>query len=174
VAQNDSLTYNMSLEIYLQGAVVRGVLVTNQDRLSNYLILREGEQVLSLKDAKLQRVNGKPVAVGSDEYLVYMQEIYLIADLSPQLRSDWSGYQSLYVKKDINKALLSVGPYWLQGNLHIVPGGALHDLLVGKTPFIPVTDARLLDCPDLGTRTFLINRAKIGFITALGEGLVEL
>jgi hypothetical protein len=80
----------------------------------------------------------------------------------------------LYVKKDINKALLSVGPYWLQGNLHIVPGGALHDLLVGKTPFIPVTDARLLDCPDLGTRTFLINRAKIGFITALGEGLVEL
>ncbi len=174
MGQSEGLTFNMSLEVYLQASVVRGVLVTNQDRLSNFLILREGDQVLSLKDATLERANGKPVAVGSDEYLIYIQEVLLIADLSPQLCSDWSGFEQLYVKKNANKALLGVGPYWLQGNLHVIPGGALHDLLMGRTPFIPVTEATLLDHPDHGPRTYLVNRAKIGFITALGEGLVEL
>ena len=44
----------MHLEVYLQAAVVRGVLETNQDRLSNYLIVRQGDEVFSLKDATLE------------------------------------------------------------------------------------------------------------------------
>ena len=174
MASEEALTYTMPLEVYLQAAVVRGVLVTNQDRLSNYLILREGDEVFSLKDATLESLNRKPVSVNSNEYLIYMQEVFLLADLSPQLRLDRSGLELLYVKKEASKALLSVGPYWLQGNIHIVPGGALHDLLMAKARFIPVTDATLLDRPDVGPRTYLVNRNKIGFMTALGDGLVEL
>jgi len=70
--------------------------------------------------------------------------------------------------------LLSVGPYWLQGDLHIVPGGALQELLMAKTRFIPVTNATLLNRPDLGPRPYLVNRTKIGFMTVAGGFLVEL
>jgi hypothetical protein len=168
----DGLTYKMPLEVYLQAAVVRGVLQTNQGRLSSHLILREGDEVFFLRAASLERLDGTGVAVGSDEYLIYMQEIFLIADLSPQ--SDRSVNEHLFVRKESSRALLSVGPYWLQGNLHILPGGALHELLLAKTRFVPITEATLLDRPVEGARTYLVNRTKIGFITALNDGLVEL
>jgi hypothetical protein len=114
------------------------------------------------------------VTAGSDEYLIYMQEVLLIADLSPRYGSDRSTLEHLYVKKEASRALLSVGPHWVQGNIHIAPGGVLDELLVAKSRFIPVTDAMLFDRPDVGARTYLVNRTKIGFITRLGNGLVEL
>ena len=105
-----AMTYSMTLEVYLQSAVLRGVLVTNQDRLSNYLILREGDEVLSIKDATLEDLHGKTMAAGSAEYLIYMQEVFLIADLSPQFSSDRSGYEHLYVKKTQTKPCLASDP----------------------------------------------------------------
>jgi hypothetical protein len=167
-------TYTMYLEVYLHAAVVRGVLVTNQDRLSNYLIVRRDDTVFSLKDATLELYNRKPVSVGADEYLVYMHEVFLIADLSSEDRMQRSGIDRLYVKKDQNRALFSVGPYLLQGNVHLLPGSALHDLLMEKSPFLPVTQATLVDRADVAPRTYLVNRARIGFMTATGDGLVEL
>jgi hypothetical protein len=171
MALDEGMTYSMPLEVYLQSAVVRGILMTNQDRPSNYFILREGDEVFSLKEATLEGLNRKPVAVSSDEYLIYMQEVLLIADLSPQLKR--TGFEHLYVKKEASKALLGVGPFWLRGNIHLIPGGVLHDLLMAKTRFIPLTDATLIDRPDLGARTYLVNRTKVGFITAVDEGLEE-
>ena len=156
----------MIMEVYLQSAVVRGTLVTNQDRLSNYLILREGDEVFRLKDATLEDLNWNAVSTGSEEYLIYMQEVFVIGDLTPQFRTNKSGFEHLYVQKERSKALLGVGPYWIRGDIHRVPGGALHDLLLAKTRFIPITDATMLQRPDIGPRTYLINRAKIGFLKA--------
>ena len=51
---DEGFTYAMHLEVYLQAAVVRGVLATNQDRLSNFLIVRQGDEVFSIKDAMLE------------------------------------------------------------------------------------------------------------------------
>jgi len=168
------LTYNMPLEVYLQAAVVRGILVTNQDRLSNYLILREGEDVFTLRDATLEEYNGKSIAVAADEYLIYMREVFLIADLSPKGQILRSGIEQLYVQKEATKALFSVGPYLLHGSLYLLPGAALHDVLMERSQFIPVTDASLLSRQDVGPRTYLVNRNRIGFMTAIGDGLVEL
>lgn len=149
--------------------------MTSQDRLSNYLILREGDEVFSLRDATLETSNRKAVAVGaSDEYLIYMQEVFLIADLSPQASRARSGLENLYIKKKPSRALLGVGPYWLQGDIHIVPGSAFHELLLTKTRFIPVTDGSLADRPDTGSRTYLVNRSKIGFVAPLGDSKVHL
>ena len=173
MSPDEGMTYSMALEVFLQSAVVRGILMTNQDRPSNYFILREGDEVFSLKEATLEGPHRKAVALSSDEYLIYMQEVFLIADLSPQLRSNRTGFEHLYVKKETSKALLGVGPFWLRGNIHLIPGGALHDLLMAKTRFVPVTDATLPDRPDLGPRTYLVNRTKIAFITAVDEGLEE-
>jgi hypothetical protein len=174
MALDEGISYSMPLEVYLQSGVVRGVLSTNQDRLSNYLIFREGDEVFSLREATLEGPDRKPVAVSSDEYLIYMQEVFLIADLSPQFRSQNSALEHFYVQKEASKALLGVGPFWLRGNIHRVPGSALHDVLMSKTRFVPVTDATLLDRPDVGSRTYLVNRTKIGFITAVTDGLEEL
>ena len=122
---DEGLSFTMYLEVYLQAAVVRGVLATNQDRLSNFLIVRHGEEVFSLRDATLESFNRKPVSVAADEYLVYMQEVFLIADLASDGRVRQSGIDTLYVKKNRSKALFSVGPYLLQGNYTL----SLHDAL---------------------------------------------
>ena len=173
MTEEQSLTYTMPLEVYLQGAIVRGVLVTQQSRLSNYLGARDGEDVFSLKDATLERANGKPIALGADEYMVYVREVLLIADLSPTSQNQRSGIESFYVQKETSRALFSVGPYMLQGSVHLIPGTMVYDLLLEKSPFIPVTDAVLLDRQDSTARTYLVNRHKIGFMTVIGDGLVE-
>jgi hypothetical protein len=170
----EGLTYTMALEVYLQSALVRGILTTNRDRLSNYLILRESQELFSLREANVEDLNGRPMEVRSDEYLIYMQEVFLIADLSPQLRTDQSAYAHFYVKKEQSTALLNVGPYWVRGNIHLVPGAPLHDVLMAKTRFIPVSDATIVGRPEVGPRTYLVNRTKIGCMTALNDGLVEL
>ena len=171
----ESLTYTMPLEVYLQSAVVRGILITNQDRLSNHLLaLQQGEEVFSLRNPTLENCDHKVVAAASDEFLIYMQEVFLIADLSPQTGNDRSTLRALYVKKEASQALLGVGPYWVQGNIHVTPGGALHDLLMAKARFIPVTEATLLNHSATTARTYLVNRTKIGFITALNQSIKEL
>ncbi len=109
MAQDSFTTYSMPLEVYFQSAVVRGILVTNQDRLSNYFILREGAEVFTLKDATLEDPNGKPMAVNAEEYLVYMHQVSLIADLSPQFRAARSGLEHLYVKKEFARYRLLLG-----------------------------------------------------------------
>jgi YHS domain-containing protein len=168
------LTYSMPLEVYLHAAVVRGVLVTNQDRLSGHLILRKGEEFFFLSDATLESFDRNPIKVPSDEYVIYKREVYLIADLSPQEQSRRTGTEPFYVEKQSSQALISLGPYLLQGAVHLFPGGALHDLLLEKSPFFPVTEARFVERVDIGPRTYLVNRSRIGFMTAIGDGIVEL
>jgi Family of unknown function (DUF6812) len=170
---NENLTYTMRLEVFLQAAVVRGVLATNQDRLSNFLIVRSGDEVFSLREATLETHEGKPLTAETDEYLIYLQEVCLIADLDSKGGARRSAADALYIKKDQSRALLSAGPYLVQGSIHLLPGSALHDLVMEKSQFLPVTDATLVGCADLGPRTYLVNRGKIGFMTARGDGLVE-
>src|SRR6185369_14253184 len=121
-------TYSMSLEVYLQAAVVRGVLATNQDRLSSFLIVRSGDEVFSLREATLETHEGKPLTAETDEYLIYLQEVCLIADLDSKGGARRSAADALYIKKDQSRALLSAGPYLVQGSIHLLPGSALHDL----------------------------------------------
>jgi hypothetical protein len=172
--ERDGLTYQMPLEVYLQDAVIRGMLVTNQERLSNHLILRNDDEVVSLRSATLQAGNPKAAPLGSDEYLVYLQSVFMIADLSPNSRSDTSAFRGFYVRKDSSAVLLNVGPYMIQGRVHTLPGDPLHELLISRTRFFPVTDATLIDRVELGSRTYLVNRTKIGFLTALKDDLREL
>jgi hypothetical protein len=173
VAPEQIFTYSMPLEVYLQGGLVRGVLTTNQDRLSNFLIVREGEEVFSLNHASLETFDQTPVSLAAEEYLVYLREVYLIADLSVGGETSTST-RNFYVRKDQSKALLGVGPYLLQGNIHLRAGSALHELLMEKSQFLPITGAILLERPAVPPRTYLVNRAKIGFMTAISDGLVEL
>jgi hypothetical protein len=163
----------MPLEVHLPAALVRGVLETNLDRVSSHLLTRQDDQVFSLRDATVENLDGQPIVNRATEYVVYMREVYLIADLSPTNPLQRAGFEGLYQRKDTSKALISVGPYLIQGDVYLLPGGALYDLLLEKNQFIPVTQATILGRQPAAPRTYLINRYKIGFMTAMGDGLVE-
>jgi hypothetical protein len=169
----ETLTYSMHLEVYFHSTVVRGILETNQDRLSNYLFVRQGDEVFSLKEANVEIRGRKPVKAAAEEYLIYMQEVFLIADLSGEDRVRRADLHSLFVKKDQSRALLSVGPYLLHGFVHLRAGSELQDFFTERTRFLPVTAATLIDAQGAGQRTFLVNRSKIGFISAIGDDLPE-
>ena len=173
MSAGESLTYAMSLEVYLQAAVVRGILETNQDRLSNYLVVRQGEEVFSLKEATIEIPDRKPIKAATDDYFLYMQEVFLIADLSAQERARRTGSHALFVEKDQSKALLSVGPYLIHGTVHLPAGSELQDFFMEQSRFLPVTEAMLIGREEAGPRTFLVNRARIGFISAVGDELIE-
>ena len=168
-----SLSYTMPMEVHLPAALVRGVLETNQDRLSSHLLHRQDDQVFSLRDATVEDLDGRPIVNRATEYVVYMREINLIADLSPANPLTRSGLEGFYQKKDTSKALISVGPYLIQGDVYLLPGGGFYDLLLEKNQFIPLTNATILGRRSSTPRTYLINRHKIGFMTALGDGLEE-
>jgi hypothetical protein len=167
MAQESFTTYSMPLEVYFQSAIVRGILVTNQDRLSNYFILREGEEVFTLRDATLEDLNGKPMRVDAKEYLIYMRQVSLIADLSPQFRVTRSGLEHLYVKKESSKALLGIGPYGCKKD-HLTRG-SIHDLLMAKTHFCP--GDLMLSCliSPMWAAHFLVNRTLVSCIAALRD-----
>jgi hypothetical protein len=168
MAADERFTYTMHLEVYLQAAVVRGVLQTSQDRLSNYLGVRRGDEVFSVREATVEAAGGTAVKAVAGEYLIYVQEVFLIADLTAENRG--GGFRTAYVKKDQSKALLGVGPYLVQGIVHLRPGSGLQEMLMEQSPFLPITEATLVGREEIGSRTFLINRAKIGFISAIRDG----
>jgi hypothetical protein len=169
LSQENIGSYSMALEVYLQSAIVRGILVTNQDRLSNYLVLREGEEVFAIREARLTDLQGKTIGINADHYLIYMRQVFAIADLSPQSRGIRTGFEQLYVKKDQSRALLAAGPFLFQGNVHVVPGGSIQDLLTVKPLFIPITEATMVNGRESEPRTYLINRTQIGCLAALRD-----
>jgi len=168
MAADERFTYTMHLEVYLQAAVVRGVLQTSQDRLSHYLGVRQGDEVFSVREATVEAAGGTAVKAVAGEYLIYMQEVFLIADLTAENRG--AGFRAAYVKKDQSKAFLGVGPYLMRGIVHLRPGSGLQEILMEQSRFLPVTEATLIGREETGSRTFLINRAKIGFISAIHDG----
>src|SRR5512143_3608934 len=94
------LTYTMPLEVHLPAAIVRGVLETNLDRVSSHLLFHQNDQVFSLRAATVEDLSGQPIVSRATEYVVYMSEAYLVADLSPAHQSQRSGFEGLYQKKD--------------------------------------------------------------------------
>ena len=170
MAVDERFTYTMHIEVYLQAAMVRGILQTNQDRLSNYLIVRQGDEVFSLREATVESAGGHPIKSGVREYLIYIQQALMIADLSAQNRTERASFRPPSVKKHQSKALLGIGPYLVQGIIHLHPGDGFHEFLMEQSRFLPVTEATLVDREEMGQRTFLINRAKIGFISAVQDG----
>jgi hypothetical protein len=51
----------------------------------------------------------------------------------------------------------------------LVPGASIQDLLLARSLFIPVTNATMLNSREREARTYLVNRAQIGCLSALRE-----
>jgi hypothetical protein len=55
----------------------------------------------------------------------------------------------------------------------LLGGSELQDFVMEVSRFLPLTDATLIDRHAILPRTYFVNRAKIGFMSAVGDGLTE-
>jgi hypothetical protein len=152
------------VEVYLPSAVIRGSLVTRHDRLSNHLNLRSEDDVASLLEASIRDLSGNPLQVGSGDFTIYTSEMLLVADLMPATVVDQSAWDRAQVKKEPQAVLLGIGPFWLRGTAHLMPGAPLSNLALVKQNFIPVTDATVLNQPEREPCTILVNRVKVSWL----------
>src|SRR5437870_13904820 len=95
------------------------------------------------------------------------QEVMLVADSGKAKGAGSSEVNVERIDKEARTVMLSVGPFWLQGTIHILLGNTPQQVLTGKTGFVPLTEARLLKPVQSELRTFLINQTKIGVLAAL-------
>jgi hypothetical protein len=93
--------------------------------------------------------------------------VILVTDMRETEQAGSSEVNLERIDKEGRKVMLSVGPFWLQGKIHLLPGNTLQHILTGNTGFVPLTEARLLKPVQSGLRTFLINQTKIGVLTSL-------
>jgi hypothetical protein len=160
----ETTTPTKLVDIYLHSAIIRGSLVTRHDRLSNHLNLRSEDAVTSLVEAKLRDLNGDPLEGGSGDFTVYTGEILLVADLVPTSGSQRSALDHPRLEKESRAVLLGIGPFWLRGTAHLMPGMELPNWALVKQNFIPLTEATVLNQRESEPCTFLVNRVKISWL----------
>jgi hypothetical protein len=155
------------IRVYLESMIVSGMLPTKHQRLSDYFNLAAGYECFALKDSSAEDFDGHPFAVNSGEFLIYKPEVILVADMRETEQAGSSEVNLERIDKEGRKVMLSVGPFWLQGTIHILPGNTPQHILTGNTGFVPLTEARLLKPVQSELRTFLINQTKIGVLASL-------
>jgi len=161
MAPGDTASVRRPVEVFLSSSVIHGDLVTQHRRLSDHFLLRSGDELFSLKNANVVDSVGSLLPFGERQHFVKMHEVLFIIDrdsgpLKPSTNLDHSR-----IAKESKKALLLVGAYWIRGNVHTMPGGEIQDLLIVKGPFMPVTEATLVEHDGFKPATLLINRNKI-------------
>ncbi|HEV8344708.1 MAG TPA: hypothetical protein VGR30_20300 [Candidatus Binatia bacterium] len=160
----ETATPTKLVEVYFPSAVIRGSLVTRHDRLSNHLNLRSEDDVASLVEASVRDLSGNPLQVGSGDFTIYTSEMLLVVDLMPTTVTERSAWDHAQVKKEPRAVLLGIGPFWLRGTAHLMPGAQLSNWALVKQNFIPVTDATVLNQPEREPCTILVNRVKISWL----------
>jgi len=162
----EPISHSIPLEIYLSSTLIRGALFTRHNRVSNHLNLRSGDESLLINNAIIEDLGGNRVPSDPKEYLLYLEDVLFIADLSTAIDTTRVGVDQEPIRKDPRSVLVYVSPYWIRGTAHLIPGAALSDLLVVKKRFIPITEAKLLNQPDMASRTLLVNGTKISCLAA--------
>ena len=155
------------IRVYLESVIVSGMLPTKHQRLSDFFNLAAGYECIALKDSSAEDFDGHVFAVNSGEFLIYKPEVMLVVDMRETEKAGSSEVNLERIHKEDRKVMLSVGPFRLQGTIHILPGNRLEQVLTGKTEFVPLTEARLLKPVQSERRTFLINQTKIGVLASL-------
>lgn len=158
-------TYSKSVVIYLPSAVVQGTLISHHERLSDYLNSRGNNEILSLRDVRVGELGGRISPLSPEGIILYLHQVLFAVDRGADAAHDAPKSQH-YVSRELHQVLMGVGRYWLQGTVHILPGGELHHFAQGTTRFIPLTSATLVDDPEIEPRTFLINREKVDWLIA--------
>jgi hypothetical protein len=167
-AAMDNVNPNLKpIRVYLESVIVSGMLPTRHQRLSDYFNLAAGHECFALKDSSAEDFEGHPFAANPGEFLIYKPQVILVADMREAEKAGSSEMNLERIDKEGRKFMLSVGPFWLRGTIHILPGTTPQQILTGNTGFVPLTEARVLKPVQSELRTFLINQTKIGVMASL-------
>jgi len=140
-----------------------------QRRLSDSLNSKISEGIIRLDDVEIQTFRRSSPSVKSKTALIYTRQVTFVVDLSPSLSTAHETEVLSLVNKEPLKVLMEVGLFWMQGDVHLVPGLELSKFAEGKSSFIPLTSARFVDLPGSEPRTFMINREKVSCLMPFTE-----
>ena len=159
------------VEVYLRSSVFRGNLLMKQRRLSDSLNSKTSDGIIRLDDVEIQTFTRKSPPVKSKNALIYMRQVLFVIDLDSSPSTIHETEELSLVNKEPRKVLMEVGLFWMQGDVHLVPGFALSRFAEGKSSFIPLTSARFVDLPHAESRTFMINREQVSCLLPFTEML---
>lgn len=138
-----------------------------QKRLSDSLNAKLSDGIIRLDDVEIQTFRKKSPPIKSKNALIYKRQVTFVIDFSSAPSTTGESEELSLVNKEPRKVLIEVGLFWMQGDVHIVPGFDLSTFAEGKSSFIPLTAARFVDLPNSDPRTFMINRERVNCIMPL-------
>ena len=165
----DDKIKSIPVEVYLPSAVFRGQLLLRHNRLSDSLNSKTTDGVLRLDDVEIENFSRNASPVKSRSVLIYTRQITFVVDLSPSFSDSGKSEEISLVNKEARQVLMEVGLFWMQGDVHVVPGLEFTKFAEAKSLFIPLTNARFIDFPDSPPRTFMINREKLNCLMDLPD-----
>ena len=101
----EPISHSIPLEIYLSSTLIRGALFTRHNRVSNHLNLRSGDESLLINNAIIEDLGGNRVPSDPKEYLLYLEDVLFIADLSTAIDTTRSGVDQEPIRKDPRSVL---------------------------------------------------------------------
>ncbi len=124
------------MTLYTDSYVIRGTLATFHRRLSDILNLAEDE-FLVLSDAVLEPLGGR-----LDRHTAPQAQVNLAAVLFAIASDSATPLPELRTPKIAESTLISIPPFSVTGNIHLLPERAVREALQElQGRFIPVTDA---------------------------------
>src|SRR5487761_1971583 len=132
----ESLMRPVPMTLYTELFVVRGTILTRQHRVTD--ILNEAsEQFLVLEDVSMEEFGSNDVPTRAEFAQVNLGSILFAVSLQAV-----DPMRELRTVKTSERALVSIPPFRVIGNVHLLPERSLRDSLAElKAPFVPVTDA---------------------------------
>ncbi len=135
------MTFEMSMRsvpmtLYTELFVVRGAIVTRQHRVTD--ILNEAsEPFLVLEDVSMEEFGSSDVPTRAEFAQVNLESILFAVSLQAV-----DPIRELRTVKTSERALVSIPPFRVIGNIHLLPDRSLRDSLAElRGKFVPVTDA---------------------------------
>ncbi len=124
------------MTLYTEQFIVRGAIETRQHRVTD--ILNEAVQpFLVLEEVSLEELGARELATRADYAQVRLASILFAVSLQAV-----EPIRELRTRKIAERALVSIPPFRVIGNVHLLPDRSLRDPVGGpRTPFVPVTDA---------------------------------
>ncbi len=123
------------LTLYTEQLVVRGLILTHHHRVTD--ILRTTDPFLVLQDVTLEEYGEAGPAVAAEYAQVNLASVLFAASLTTV-----APITGLRTPKIAARALVSVPPFRIVGQVHLLPAMTLRDSLAAlQGSFIPITDA---------------------------------
>jgi hypothetical protein len=123
------------LTLYTEQLVVRGMILTHHRRVTD--ILRPAEPFLVLQDVTLEEYGTDGHTTRAEYAQVNLASVLFASSLAAVVPAS-----GLRTPKVAARALVSVPPFRIVGNVHLLPAMTLRDSLAAlQGGFIPITDA---------------------------------